>query len=85
MATVRIHGVPISESQARSLVLALVEDGSKHALSAGEIIARGIANKLMFVGLTQKEQEAVLGVLDSPRQPALVELREALASERERV
>ena len=83
--TMRVHGVPLSDSEARSLVLSLIEDGSKHALSAGETIARAMANKVKIVGLTPKEQDAVLSVLDNPGSRALLDLRDALGRDRERV
>ena len=81
----RVHGVPLSDSEARSLVLSLIKDGSKQALSAAEMVARGLANKRQMVGLTPKEQDAVHSVLDNSGPRALVELRDALARERERV
>ena len=84
MATVRVHGVPLSDSQARGLVLCLLEDGSKHAVSAAETIARATANKVRIVGLTPKEEEALIRVLDNPRSQVLLDLKDALAGDRDR-
>ena len=81
----RVHGVTLSDSEARSLVLSLIKDGSKPSLSAAEMVARGLANKRQMVGLTPKEQDAVLSVLDNPGSRALLDLRDALGRDRERV
>ena len=81
----RVHGVTLSDSEARSLVLSLIKDGSKPSLSAAEMVARGLANKRQMVGLTPKEQDAVHSVLDNPGSRALLDLRDALGRDRERV
>jgi hypothetical protein len=65
-------------------VQTLFEDGSKHAVSAGETIARAVANKVRIVGLTPKEESALLRVLDNPRSEVLLGLRDAVRGERER-
>ena len=85
MPTMRVHGVTLSDSEARSLVLSLIKDGSKPSLSAAEMVARGLANKRQMVGLTPKSRTPSTACPDNPGSRALLDLRDALGRDRERV
>jgi hypothetical protein len=74
----RLYGCPVAPEDARLLVATLIADGAPDAMSAAEMIAKGVDRELYAVAVTPEERDAMLSVLENPPE-SLAELREALA------
>lgn len=76
-SVLRAYGIPVDEPDARRLVASLVAEGTPAAISAANMIGKGVDRGLYAIGLARDERDAVLAVREEP--PAsLAELRGAL-------
>jgi hypothetical protein len=78
----RLMGIPVSTFEARRLVATLSHDGGEDALGAAAVIRKGLDAELDTVALTREQGEAILAILEHPRD-RLGELREVLQRGRE--
>ncbi len=76
----RLHGIPVSDPDARGLIATLLADGTPDALTAAAQITKGVERNLYAVGLSREERPALLGCLEDPPD-GLVELRGVLMRE----
>jgi hypothetical protein len=76
----RILGIPVTDDDARSLVAALLVEGTPDAMSAAAMLTKGVERNLYAVGLSPGERAAVLACLEDPS-GGLVELRGVLLRE----
>jgi hypothetical protein len=72
-----LYGIPVAPEDARHLIATLIADGSPVALSAAEVIEKGVRRELYAVAVTPLERDAILSVLEDPPE-GLVELRGVL-------
>ena len=72
---VELNGVPISDSDARTLVDLLMRLGRADDLSAASVIEYALAERIRRVDLSEAGAPAVVGVLDDPPDGGLAQLR----------
>jgi hypothetical protein len=73
-----LYGIPVAPEDARHLIATLLADRSPDALSAAEMISKGVERELYAIALRPEERDAMLSVLENPPE-SLAELRGALA------
>jgi hypothetical protein len=78
----RLWGIPIAAGDARALVATLLADGSPDAVSAAQVIGRGVDRGSGLVALTAEQQTAILSCLEDPPEGPN-ELRGALIRDHE--
>ena len=59
--------ISISAENARHLVATLIADGGPDAITAAELISRGVDRELHAVDLSPAERDAILSVLEDRR------------------
>jgi hypothetical protein len=81
--TLRLVGVPIENELVHELASRLRDIGDTRELNAAEKLEYGLSRDLRLVALTIADREAVLSVLDDPRD-GLEELRSVLLADHQR-